>query len=105
MAVTVSDRLVAKSWQSLAVTLKSVVPGSVVPDQKANIASRIMGYIEDLSVEVGDKVDRGQLLFKIDAGDINSKIAQAQSAYQQAVAFHVNLGQYSLTFYIYFLCL
>ncbi len=69
-----------------AVPLKSVVPGSVVPDQKAHIASRIMGYIENLDVKVGDHVERGQLLFKIDAGDINSQISQAQSAYQQAKA-------------------
>lgn len=68
------------------VPLKAVVPGSVVPDQKAQIASRIMGYIENLKVKVGDEVNRGQLLFKIDAGDINSKISQAQSGYQQAKA-------------------
>lgn len=68
------------------VPLKSVAPGSVVPDQRAQIASRIMGYIENLKVKVGDEVKRGQLLFKIDAGDINSKIAQAQSGFQQAKA-------------------
>lgn len=69
-----------------SVPLKAVMPGSVVPDQRANIASRIMGYIENLDIEVGDKVKRGQLLFKIDAGDINNQITQAQSAYQQARA-------------------
>ena len=68
------------------VPLKAVVPGSVVPDQKAQIASRIMGYIENLKVKVGDEVNRGQLLFKIDAGDINSKISQARSGFQQAKA-------------------
>ena len=68
------------------VPLKAVVPGSVVPDQRAQIASRIMGYIENLKIEVGDKVERGDLLFSIDSGDINSKIQQAQSGYQQAVA-------------------
>lgn len=68
------------------VPLKAVVPGSVVPDQRAHIASRIMGYIENLNIEVGDQVKRGDLLFSIDSGDINSKIQQAQSAYQQAKA-------------------
>ena len=68
------------------VPLTAVSPGSVVPDQKAQIASRIMGYIEDLGVKVGDKVNRGDLLFSIDSGDISSKISQAQSAFQQARA-------------------
>jgi RND family efflux transporter MFP subunit len=68
------------------VPLKSVVPGSVVPDQKAQIASRIMGYIENLDVKVGDKVTRGDLLFSIDSGDINSKIQQARSGFEQAKA-------------------
>lgn len=68
------------------VPLKAVAPGSVVPDQKAQIASRIMGYIEDLDVKVGDKVKRGDPLFSIDSGDISSKISQAEAAFQQARA-------------------
>ncbi|MBO1927689.1 efflux RND transporter periplasmic adaptor subunit [Thiomicrorhabdus sp. 6S2-11] len=68
------------------VPLTAVVPGAVVADQKAHIASRLMGYIKGLEVEVGDKVKRGSLLFSIDSTDIQSQIAQAQSAYSQAEA-------------------
>ncbi|BBP46658.1 RND transporter [Thiosulfatimonas sediminis] len=68
------------------VPLTAVVPGAVVPDQKARIASRLMGYIKGLDVKVGDKVSRGSLLFSIDSTDIKSQIAQAQSAYAQAEA-------------------
>lgn len=68
------------------VPLTAVVPGNVVPDQKAQIASRLMGYIKNLNVEVGQKVTRGDLLFSIDSGDIKSQIAQANSGYQQALA-------------------
>lgn len=68
------------------VPLQAVVPGSVVPDQKAQIASRIMGYIENLDVKVGDNVKRGDALFSIDSGDINSKISQAESGHSQAKA-------------------
>lgn len=69
-----------------AVPLTSVVPGAVVPDQKAQIASRLMGYIKNLDVKVGQEVKRGDLLFSIDSGDIKSQISQANSAYQQALA-------------------
>lgn len=69
-----------------AMPMVSVVPGAVVPDQKAQIASRLMGYIKNLNVKVGQQVKQGDLLFSIDSGDINSQISQARSGYQQALA-------------------
>ncbi len=68
------------------IPLKAVVPGAVVPDQKAQIASRLMGYIKNLDVKVGQEVKKGELLFSIDSSDVNSQILQAKSAYQQASA-------------------
>lgn len=62
------------------------VPGAVVPDQKAKIASRLMGYIKNIKMKVGEKVKAGDLLFTIDPSDINSKINQAKSSYKQALA-------------------
>ncbi|WEJ62196.1 efflux RND transporter periplasmic adaptor subunit [Thiomicrorhabdus lithotrophica] len=69
-----------------SVPLTAVVPGAVVPDQKAQIASRLMGYIKNLDVKVGQEVKSGDLLFSIDSGDIKSQISQANSGYQQALA-------------------
>lgn len=68
------------------IPLTAVVPGSVVPDQRARIASRLMGYIKNLDVKVGETVKRGQKLFSIDSGDIHSQISQARAGYQQAKA-------------------
>lgn len=68
------------------IPLKATVAGAVVPDQKAQIASRLMGYIKDFDVKVGQKVKAGDLLFSIDSNDVNSQILQAQSSYQQALA-------------------
>jgi len=62
------------------------VPGAVVPDQQARIASRLMGNIQTLPVKLGDHVKRGDLLFTIDPQDINSQISQARAAFQQAQA-------------------
>ncbi|NCN43231.1 MAG: efflux RND transporter periplasmic adaptor subunit [Piscirickettsiaceae bacterium CG_4_9_14_3_um_filter_43_564] len=90
------ETAVAHSYQQIAapvgqvtlgtIPLKAVVAGAVVPDQKAQIASRLMGYIKDFDVKVGQKVQAGDLLFSIDSNDVNSQILQAQSAYQQALA-------------------
>jgi len=69
-----------------SISLKSVVPGAVVPDQKAQISSRLMGYIKDLDLKVGQEVKTGELLFSIDSTDVNSQILKARSGYQQAEA-------------------
>jgi RND family efflux transporter MFP subunit len=68
------------------VAMTEVIPGSIVPDQQSKIASRLMGYIRNLNIQVGQSVKEGQLLFAIDPTDINSQIRQAQSAVAQARA-------------------
>lgn len=68
------------------VPMRAVVPGTIVSDQKAQISSRLIGYIKDLNVKVGQEVKRGELLFSIDSSDIKSQISQANSGYQQAIA-------------------
>ena len=68
------------------VPMVSHVPGSVVPDQQARIASRLMGYIRSIPVEVGESVKRGDLLFSIDPQDIQSQISQARAGFLQAQA-------------------
>lgn len=68
------------------IPLMAVVPGAIVPEQKAQISSRLIGYIKGLEVQVGQKVTQGQLLFSIDSADIKSQIVQANAGYQQALA-------------------
>lgn len=72
--------------QQHSVAMTEVIPGSVVPDQQAKIASRLMGYIRNLNVQVGQSVKAGDLLFAIDPTDITGQIRQAQSAVIQAKA-------------------
>lgn len=78
----VETKVVEMGTMPLVVSL----PGSIVPDQQARIASRLMGYIKTLPVEVGQKVKHGDLLFTIDSQDIRSQISQAKAGYQQAQA-------------------
>lgn len=68
------------------VPLTRVVPGAVVPDEQAQIASRLTGFVHDLKVKEGDHVKKGQVLFTVDPTDVKSQIAQAEAAYRQAKA-------------------
>lgn len=55
------------------------VPGSVVSDDRVDLASRVVGFIQRLDVREGHKVARGDLLVQIDPSDINEAIRQGQS--------------------------
>lgn len=68
------------------IPLMAVVPGAVMPEQRASISSRLTGYIKGLEVKVGQRVKRGDLLFSIDSADIKNQITRAGAEYQQALA-------------------
>ena len=60
------------------------VTGTVRPVQRAVIAAKVMGVIEDLPVALGQRVKAGDLLVKISAGEISARVLQAQAQLNQA---------------------
>ncbi|MEE2733020.1 MAG: efflux RND transporter periplasmic adaptor subunit [Pseudomonadota bacterium] len=60
--------------------------GSVVSDQRIEISSRLSGYLRQLKVKEGDKVQAGDLLAQMDAADVEGAIRQAQAVVSAALA-------------------
>ncbi len=60
--------------------------GVVVSEQRVTITSRLSGYIRDLSVNEGDRVKAGQVLFRVDPVDARSQQESARAALVQAEA-------------------
>ncbi len=60
--------------------------GVVVSEQRVTITSRLSGYIRDLSVNEGDRVTAGQVLFRVDPVDTRSQQESAKAALVQAEA-------------------
>jgi membrane fusion protein, multidrug efflux system len=60
------------------------VTGTVRPVQRATIAAKVMGAIDDLPVTLGQRVRAGDLLVKISAAEISAKVLQAQAGLNQA---------------------
>jgi len=60
--------------------------GVVVSEQRVTITSRLSGYIRDLSVNEGDQVKAGQVLFRVDPVDTRSQQESARAALVQAEA-------------------
>ena len=62
------------------------VSGQVTASQTANISTRVMGYITNLNVKVGDNVNKGQLIATISNNDIIAKRGQAEAMMAEADA-------------------
>ncbi|MDD3610523.1 MAG: efflux RND transporter periplasmic adaptor subunit [Halothiobacillaceae bacterium] len=81
-----------KSWNLPIMTAPMGAPiehttvGSVVSDQRVDIASRLSGYIREIQVQEGDRVQRGQVLARLDAADVEGGIRQAAAAHGAAQA-------------------
>jgi HlyD family secretion protein/macrolide-specific efflux system membrane fusion protein len=58
--------------------------GRVEPGEKVDIKSRIAGQVESVFVDEGDRVEKGQLLLKLDTIDITREVARAEAEVAQA---------------------
>lgn len=53
--------------------------GTIRPVQRAALAAKVMGAIEELPVTLGQSVHAGDVVAKIAAGEISARVVQAQS--------------------------
>ena len=72
---------VAKAENSPAITL---ITGVVRPVERAQLAAKVMGAVEEIPVTLGQAVRRGDVLVRIGAAEIGARVAQAQSQANQA---------------------
>lgn len=63
---------------------QSEVVGAVESLQRATIAAKISGPIEEMPVELGSAVQKGTLLARISAGEIAARLSQAETQFGQA---------------------
>ncbi|WGV26833.1 efflux RND transporter periplasmic adaptor subunit [Halotia branconii] len=68
------------------VTLRISASGKVVPVQSVNISPKNPGVLAQLYVEQGDRVQQGQIIAKMDIGDIQAQIQQYKANLAQAQA-------------------
>lgn len=66
------------------------VSGKVEAAKSTNISTRMMGYVDKIYVEVGDKVSNGQLLLSVNNADVSAKLAQVNAGIAEATAAFTN---------------
>ena len=62
------------------------VPGTALAYTEASIYARSAGYVKRRLVDIGDRVQKGQLLAVIDAPELDQQVAQARSVLAQSEA-------------------
>ncbi|MBW4560412.1 MAG: efflux RND transporter periplasmic adaptor subunit [Mojavia pulchra JT2-VF2] len=67
-------------------TLRITASGKVVPVQSVNISPKNPGVLGQLYVEQGDRVQQGQILARMDVGEIQAQILQYRANLAQAQA-------------------
>lgn len=77
----------------------ATVPGTVISLKRAEISSRLTGYVRRVDVQAGDAVRSGQHLLSIDSSDVTGNLQQAQAGVNQAQAVYdeaeINYQRYS----------
>ena len=63
-----------------------VLPGSIQAVQETAIYSRVDGYLKRRLVNIGDRVQSGQILAEIDTPEVDQHLYQAKAALAQSVS-------------------
>ncbi len=66
------------------------VSGKIQAANSANLSTRMMGFVNKVYVNVGDKVRKGQLLMSINNADLQAKRAQVEATIIEATAAYNN---------------
>jgi RND family efflux transporter MFP subunit len=64
------------------------VPGELMPFQEVDLYAKINSYVKKLYADIGSEVHTGQLLATLEAPELNSQLAAAQSRVKQQEAVY-----------------
>ena len=64
--------------------------GKIQASNSANLSTRMMGFVNKIYVNVGDKVNKGQILISLNDADLQAKSAQVNANITKATAAYNN---------------
>ena len=85
-AVTVNVSSITQESSSSFLTTS----GKIEAVKSANLSTRMMGYVDKIYVQVGEKVSKGQQLISISNTDLTAKLAQGNAGITEATAAYNN---------------
>ncbi len=70
---------------------QSIYSGTIEPIQSVRLSTKIMGWVERIYFEEGEKVKKGEILVKLRSQDLEARQAQAEAAIDEAEVFFSNV--------------
>jgi len=71
----------APAKSTAAETVQEIsLTADITPSKQVQVMPKVNGTLKELSVELGDKVEKGQVIAKIDSKDIAPQVKQAEAA-------------------------
>lgn len=65
------------------------IPGELIPYQQVDLYAKVSSFVKKVYVDVGTEVKQGQLLVSMEAPEINSQLAEAQSHLKSQQAIYL----------------
>lgn len=62
------------------------VVGSIEPDEEVTVYAQVSGYVEKILADLGDRVDAGQPLIRLDQADFRLQVQKAEAILRQTQA-------------------
>lgn len=68
------------------IKIYSAYPGTVMPTEYVQVASRMSGYVQNIRVHEGESVKKGELLLKVNPTEVAAGVSQARAQLDKARA-------------------
>jgi len=78
------------------IATSSVLTGEFEPFQEVEVMAKVAGYVQSIKVDIGDKVNAGQLLAVLEVPEMKDDITRASAAIEQSNA-EISAAQDELT--------
>jgi RND family efflux transporter MFP subunit len=83
-AQTVAVQVVSPVRQDIRRELR--LPGTLKPYEEAALYAKASGYLQEIRVDIGDRVERGDLVARLDIPEMTPLLSQAHSKLQESLA-------------------
>ncbi|MDG3085440.1 efflux RND transporter periplasmic adaptor subunit [Vibrio hannami] len=60
--------------------------GTVISDQQATLSARLTAKVAEVLFDVGDRVEKGDVIMRLESGDLDARVLQTQEALSSAQA-------------------
>lgn len=81
-----ADTLNAFIVSKKTVSKNLLLPAELIPYERAELFAKIQGYVKQMKADIGDRVQKGQVLAIVEAAEYNANLLQSKSSTQSAKA-------------------